>query len=128
MVPLFAVTVGLLWLAGAVTVPLEEVAPVVLLLTVVPGALLDTMVPDEPLVAVLPLLIADPAPEDAPFLTVVVPPVLVAVVLRVDAVLDMVPELLPDTPFTVEPPLSEVLPANTLSEPVWYLCPLKGFL
>ena len=88
------------------------------LLTVVPGALLDTIVPDEPLVAVLPLRIADPAPVEEPFLTVAVPPVLVAVVLRVEAVPDMVPELLPDTPFTVEPPLREVLPANTLPEPV----------
>ena len=27
--------------------------------------------------------------------------------------------------LTLEPPLSEVLLANTLFEPVWYLCPLK---
>jgi hypothetical protein len=93
------------------------------LLTVVePGAVRVTVViPEGVLVAVPvePPLIAEPPVEvPEPFLMAVVPPVLVAVVLRVEEVLDMVPELLPEVPFTVEPPLREVLPANTLSDPV----------
>ena len=118
-------------MAGAVAlVLLVDDAPE-LLLTVDPGAVLVTeVIPDGFLVAVLPEppLIAEPPAEVVvePFLTAAVPPVLVAVVLRVEAVLDMVPELLPEIPFTVEPPLSDVLPANTLSDPVRYLWPLSG--
>lgn len=105
---------GFLWLEGELTVPRE---------VVVPGAVLDTvLVPEGALVTVLPLpLTAALLPKAEPFLMAVVPAVLVAVVLRVEAVLDIVPVLLPEVPLTVEPPLSEVLPANILSEPVWYL-------
>ena len=86
-------TVGFLWLAGV-------------------AALRDVVELDVPLVTVPPDDVA------VPFLMVDVPAALVAVVLRFDDVLDIVPELLPDTPFTVEPPLSEVLVVNTLFDPV----------
>ena len=116
-----ATAAGFLWFAGAFTV-VELLVPEPLL-TAEPGAVLVTVVvPDGFLVTVLPAptLIAEPPAETVaePFLTAVVPPVLVAVVLRVEAVLDMVPELLLETPLTVEPPLSDVLPAKTLSDPV----------
>lgn len=109
VVPLPEVTAGRLWFEGVPTA--ERV--------VVGAVLLTVVVPEGFLVAVLPPLTAVPPAEDAdPFRIAVVPPVLVAVVLRVDAVLDMVPELLPETPFTVLPLLMDALPANTLSDPV----------
>ena len=95
------------------SVPLVVDAAGALLVTVVvPEGFLVTVLPELPLTAVPPVELAEP------FLIVAVPPVLVAVVLRLDAVLDMVPELLPELPFTVVPPRSTLLPANTLSEPV----------
>jgi hypothetical protein len=109
VVPLLDVTVGLLWFEGVLTA--ERV--------VVGAVLLTVVVPEGFLVAVLPPLTAVPPAEEAePFRMADVPPVLVAVVLRVDAVLDMVPELLPEMPFTVLPLLRDALPANTLSDPV----------
>lgn len=97
-------------MAGALTV-LREV--------VVPGALLLTTVPDVFFVTVLFPLAIVPLEEVVELLLVVeVPTVLVAVVLLFEAVLETVPAARPDTPLTVEPPLSEVLPANTLFDPV----------
>lgn len=108
--PVLLTTAGFLWLAGALTV---------LRAVVVPGALLLTAVPDVFLVIVLLPLTVEPLGEVVePLLMVDVPAVLVAVVLLLEAVLETVPAARPDTPLTVEPPLSEVLPANTLFEPV----------
>lgn len=77
------------------------------------------MVPEVFFVTVLlPLSVEAPAEVVEPLLIAVVPAVLVAVVLRLEAVLDIVPDVRPETPFTVEPPRSDVLPAKTLSDPV----------
>ena len=100
---------------------LEVVVPGAVLVTVaIPEGFLVTVLPELPLTAGPPVAVVEP------FLIALVPPVLVAVVLRVDAVLDIVPDVLLEIPFTVDPPLKEVLPANTLSDPVWYLCPRSG--
>lgn len=92
-------TAGFLWFAGAATVPLEPDVPLPLVMLFLMFELLlltAVVLPVTVLPAVMPLLV---------LLAEVVPDETAAVVL-------------PVVLLTLEPPLSEVLLENTLSDPV----------
>lgn len=130
-VPFGAVTVGLLWFAGLVTVVLPAELPeeVVTVLSTgrAPGAVRVTVVlPDDGLVVTVPGFF-----EAAVCLSRIADEVLVMLLFDAAGLdVTVLPEAEDDVILftgrllTVPPPRSELVPANTLSEPVLWRVPL----
>ena len=127
---------GLLWFAAAPTAPLEteELLPLVTALPLEavgfvpegleePTALLVLEVMLFLMLEVLLLLTAVVLPETVRPAASPLPDLLVEVVPD-----DTAEAFLPVVFLTLEPPLSDVLLENTLSDPVWYLWPLRCLL